>query len=81
MEPEARSAVDQEDLKLADRAEWRFDLAYLDPERPNCPTHVLAGIWEHPTGYLAWTMHELTHIPGCAIEPGVDLGLSYATTD
>jgi hypothetical protein len=51
---------------LADEEEWRFELGYLDPSQPDKPTHVLAGIWEQPPGYLYWTMHEISErLVGC----------------
>jgi hypothetical protein len=46
-------------LKLAPQQDWLFELAYLHPEQPDRPTHVLLGMWEQPDGYLYWTMHPL----------------------
>jgi hypothetical protein len=54
----------RENRKLADEEEWRFELGYLDPTQPDKPTHVLAGIWEQPPGYLYWTMHEISEGKG-----------------
>jgi hypothetical protein len=46
-------------MKLAPQQDWLFKLAYLHPEQPDRPTHVLLGMWEQPDGCLYWTIHPL----------------------